>query len=234
MFNGGTAFSFDGMGFEAQLAVMNTILAGGSGGLTTFFTRKMITGQNKHIRMDFSGLTNGILAGLVSITAGCDCIEPWGAVVVGILGSFVYSLAVRLLDAVQVDDPLEAFQVHGACGFWGCLAVAFFKIDDGIFYGGENSAKLLWVQFYGCVVITLWSAFCSFIFAFISKKAGVLRLSDQDEILGGDLHYFGPIEFEGSVHLYDLEDNVEKMIEKSAGKMSESARDIELADMEGK
>lgn len=91
-----------------------------------------------NVRYDFSGLTNGILSGLVGITASCDCVEPWAAIVIGFLSSFVYCLTVRLANAAKIDDPLEAFHVHGACGIFGCLALAFFKKDAGILYGGED------------------------------------------------------------------------------------------------
>ena len=98
----------------------------------------------------------------------------------------------------------------------GCIVVAFFKVDYGIFYGGKTQIddegnktimgwELLGVQILGCLVIILWSGGLSSIFFLISMKNKALRLSEQDEILGGDLHYFGPIEFEGDLSDYDLE-----------------------------
>jgi len=124
---------------SAERAIMNTILAPSAGGLFTFFTRKHLTGEKKEIRMDFQGLTNGILAGLVAVTASCDSVESWAAVIIGIIGSITYSLSCRAMTAMKIDDPLEAFQVHGACGIMGCILLAFFKIDDGILYGGKSS-----------------------------------------------------------------------------------------------
>ena len=88
--------------------------------------------------MDFQGLTNGILVGLVCITASCDCVESWAAVIIGIIGSVTYSLACLVMTKLKVDDPLEAFQVHGACGIMGCIVLAFFKMEAGIFYGGKT------------------------------------------------------------------------------------------------
>ena len=211
MFNGGSSLKIAGAsGLDAQLAMVNTILAPSAAGIFTFMVKKYISGDRMmwnsiiNIRMDFQGLTNGILAGLVSITAGCNCVEPWAAIVIGIMGSIVYSLNVRLLNKLRIDDPLEAFQVHGACGFWGCIAVALFKKNDGVFYGGEDAGKLLGVQIYGCLAIIAWVTATSLIFLCIVKSLGILRLSKQDEVLGGDLHYFGPIEFEGQISEYDL------------------------------
>jgi len=77
-------------------------------GLTSFFTRKYITGENFEYRLDFDAIANGILAGAVSITAGCADVEPWAAFIIGILGSFIYSSAVVLLRTLEIDDPVEA------------------------------------------------------------------------------------------------------------------------------
>jgi len=93
--------------------------------------------------MDFPALTNGILAGLVGVTAACDCVAPWAAFVIGILASITYSTACRVMNKLKIDDPLDATQVHGCCGILGVLMVAFFDQENGIFYGGENAGKLL-------------------------------------------------------------------------------------------
>lgn len=142
-FNAGSSLGLvsadgDAIYLSAERAIMNTILAPASGGLFTFVTRKYITGEKKDQRMDFQGLTNGILAGLVAITASCDCVESWAAVIIGIIGSVTYSVACLVMTKLQVDDPLEAFQVHGACGIMGCVVLAFFKMEVGIFYGGKS------------------------------------------------------------------------------------------------
>ena len=93
------------------------------------------------MRMDFQALTNGILAGLVTITAGCASVEPWAAFIMGGMGSLTYCLSCLAMNKLKIDDPLEAFQVHGACGIMGCILLAFFQIDNGIVYGG-NSADI--------------------------------------------------------------------------------------------
>jgi len=89
--------------------MVNTVIAPSAAGLFTFMTRKYITGQNKDHRLDFGALTNGLLAGCVSITAGCAEVEPWAAIVIGLIGSVIYSLACLLLEKLKIDDPLEAF-----------------------------------------------------------------------------------------------------------------------------
>lgn len=145
------------------------------------------------------------------------------------------------MNAMKIDDPLEAFQVHGCCGIMGTLMVAFFKIDDGIFYGGKSyedeegnktvaGGELLGIQLLGCLMVILWSGILSAIFFGISHKMNVLRLSEQDEILGGDLHYFGPIEFDGNPSDYDLADICGKIILESAKKMRESEMKVKEVD----
>lgn len=83
------------------------------------------------------------MAGCVSITACCNHIKPWAAVCVGFIASMTYSLAVRLMDYLKIDDPIEAFQVHGCCGFIGCLMVAIFETDKGLIYGGPLAGEVL-------------------------------------------------------------------------------------------
>lgn len=142
LFNGGSSLGIIGEeGKQAKLAILNTIISPAASGIFTLFTKKYISGQNKNMRMDFQGLTNGILAGLVSITASCNCVQPWAAGIIGIMGSLVYSIFCKVLDYLQIDDPLDAFQVHGACGFLGCLCVALFEKDVGVFYDSEKGWK---------------------------------------------------------------------------------------------
>merc|ERR1719223_1213764 len=114
--------------------MMNTIIAPSAAGLTTFFVEQKL-GGNTNIRYNFSALTNGILGGLVSITASCDRVHPWAAFIIGGIGALVYIGSTRFMARMKIDDPLEATQVHGFCGIWGVLALPFFKIDEGIFYG---------------------------------------------------------------------------------------------------
>jgi Amt family ammonium transporter len=105
--------------------MVNTIIAPSASGIATFIFKKPCGGR-KDIRLDFSALTNGILAGLVGVTAGCATFEPWAGFIVGFLSAFVYIGAGHVMNCIKVDDPLEATQVHGCCGMWGVLAVAFF------------------------------------------------------------------------------------------------------------
>ena len=79
-------------------------------------------------KYNISALTNGILSGLVSITAGCGSVEPYGAFIIGLIGGLIYMTFSNLLYRLKIDDPLDAFAVHGACGAWAVLSVGFFDI----------------------------------------------------------------------------------------------------------
>jgi Amt family ammonium transporter len=121
---------------------MNTILAASCGGLGSVFLKHRIAGTySLETKYDVSALCNGILIGLVSITAGCNNVEPWAALIIGSLSTIVYGLTTRLLIKLKIDDPLEATQIHGFGGMFGVLVVGFFDRDDGLFYG-DNGRQL--------------------------------------------------------------------------------------------
>lgn len=122
---------------EPDLIMMNTILAGSGCGFTSVFLKHPIAGTySDKMKYDVGALCNGILFGLVSITAGCNNIEPWGALIIGFLGAIIYGLSTRMMLALHIDDPLEASQVHGFGGIWGVFVVGFFDRDEGLFYDG--------------------------------------------------------------------------------------------------
>ncbi|MCP5106330.1 MAG: ammonium transporter, partial [bacterium] len=83
-------------------------------------------------------VVNGILAGLVSVTAGCAVVGPGFAILIGFIGGFVYFGTSKLLDYLRIDDPLDAFPVHGMCGFWGVLATGLFATDDNLRFAGYS------------------------------------------------------------------------------------------------
>lgn len=105
----------------------NTFLAGAAGGLTAFFFKPMLFKIYKKVSwFELKTLVNGIFAGLVSISCGCDRVEPWAAVCIGIIGAFVYIKFCLFLKKKEIDDPLEGSAVHMACGIWGLVASGCF------------------------------------------------------------------------------------------------------------
>jgi ammonia channel protein AmtB len=113
-------------------------------------------------------LANGTLSGLVSITAGCSVVPSWAAVLIGMIGGCLYCGSSRfVLRRLRVDDVLDAFSVHGACGMWGMIAAALFATPSlshgrggGLFYGGAN---LLGAAVVGTLAIVAWSGLISMI-----------------------------------------------------------------------
>merc|ERR550537_26482 len=146
---------------------------------------------------------NGILGGLVSITAGCATLMPWAAVLAGFIGGFVYFGASKcVLKICKVDDPLDAFAVHGACGFWGVLATGLlshpayaYASGKGAFYGGGDA---IGISFVSLLAEIAWVGTMSFLMFFPLKKMGVLRVSAEIEAAGMDVSKHGGAAYEGS------------------------------------
>ena len=186
-FNAGStlAFTGDNVGSAALVAV-NTSIAAAAGGLTVLIIKAIVSkfGPSNILHYDVPAMSNGILAGLVSITAGCADIEPYGAFVMGILGGWVYYMCSSLVSYNKIDDPLDAFAVHGGAGMWGVFALGFFHTTNGVFYGG--SGDLLAWQLAGIATITAWSAFWALLIFYGLKICGWLRITEEQEKLGID------------------------------------------------
>lgn len=200
-FNPGSALALTGNGWNvAERCAVTTTLAGATGGVTTLVILKL----RDHI-FDLLACLNGILAGLVSITACCAFVEPYAAIVIGFIGALVYIGAAMVLLALKIDDPLEAFPIHGAAGMWGALAVGLFNVKRhqetagfsvvnwGLFYGGGG--KLLGANLTAVCVIAVWTlALISPLF-FLLKVMGILRISAEEEIIGNDVSKHGGVAY---------------------------------------
>lgn len=144
----------------------------------------------RYKKPDVSMTLNGVLAGLVGITAGCDVVSVWGAAIIGIICGFVVVFIIELLDKVlKVDDPVGAVGVHLGCGVTGTICVGLFAVDGGVFYGGGFS--LLLSQIIGVVAVAAWTGITIFILFTIIKKTMGLRVSEEEEIGGLDRYEHG-------------------------------------------
>ncbi|MDR2809034.1 MAG: ammonium transporter [Tannerellaceae bacterium] len=133
---------------------------------------------------------NGVLAGLVGITAGCDVVSPVGAIIIGAASGIVMILAVDFIDKVlKIDDPVGAAAVHGVCGFLGTVMTGLLATEDGLFYGG--GAGLLGAQTFGALVIGAWAAGMGFIIFKVLDKVYGLRVSPRIEEEGLDIYEHG-------------------------------------------
>ena len=152
--------------------------------------------------LDVSQMGNGAIAGLVAITAPCAFVDPWAAVVIGLVAGLIVPPLVVLVDKLKVDDPIGCLPVHGVAGIWGTLAIGLFAAADrtvnlstplgksaGLFTGGD--ASQLWVQFYGVAATIAFTGVLSFVvFAAIKYTIG-LRVSEQEELAGLDISEHG-------------------------------------------
>jgi len=177
--------------YQAGLVAVNTTLAPCVGGLMVFALRALVCPPKQ---LEVVGFCNGILAGLVSITAGCAIMKPWESVIIGAIGGCVYQGASMLMLMVKIDDVVDAFAVHGATGFWGVLAVGLFGDEEqknggnGLFYGGDQFRT----QFVGALLIALWTVVMSMIVLVPLKIIGFLRLSDDFQDQGADVVEHSP------------------------------------------
>jgi len=139
---------------------------------------------------DGSMTLNGALAGLVSITAGCDAVSPLGALAIGLIGGVVVVLSVLLIDRIlKIDDPVGAVSVHGVCGAWGTIAVGLFATESGLFYGG--GAGQLVTQFIGVGSAFAWAFTTGLVLFMIIKKTIGLRVTPEEELKGLDVGEHG-------------------------------------------
>lgn len=131
---------------------------------------------------------NGVLAGLVAITAGCANVLPGSAIVIGGVAGTVVVLAVLFFDRIRIDDPVGAISVHGVCGAWGTLAAGLFNM-------GGTSAGIIAVQLLGIAACFLWTFPTAFVmFKAIDKFVG-LRVSPEEEMEGLDVTEHGGVAY---------------------------------------
>ncbi len=141
-------------------------------------------------------VANAVVAGLVAICAGCGVVEMWGAMLTGIGACLFYIVAVKALEAVKIDDAVNAFAVHGAAGIWGCLAVGIFGSDDLAAYAGFRGSaggnhcfrtgEQFGVQLVGIICIVAWTFGWSAALFFGLKATVGLRVEDAKEEKGDD------------------------------------------------
>lgn len=176
-------------GLEARTSIshvfLTTNLAAVAGGLGT-----MIFTWIRYGKPSFSLTLNGILAGLVGITAGCDMVSPAGAVAIGAICGVVLPISVTFIDQkLHIDDPVGASSVHGVCGILGTILTGFFSVSEGCLYG--NGFGFLGAQLFGIIIIDLWAALAGIVLFFGIKKTIGLRVDRRIEEEGLDIYEHG-------------------------------------------
>ena len=191
-FNPGSELAMDQ--YVAYVAVTTTLAAaGGAIGATVIST--LTSGKP-----DLTMIINGILAGLVSITAGCGNMTMVGSWVAGLIGGVIVVFSVAALDAAGIDDPVGAFSVHGVCGIWGTVVVGLwgvkgmspedFSVGIGLFNGGGFSQ--LGIQALGAGAYAIWALVtCWIAWSVIGAMFGGIRVTEEEEINGLDIGEHG-------------------------------------------
>lgn len=164
---------------------LTTNLAAVAGGVATMFTTWI-----KYGKPSFSLTLNGVLAGLVGITAGCDLVSPVGAVIIGLVCGVVLVFSIEFIDSkLHIDDPVGASSVHGVCGILGTLMTGLLAVDSGLFYG--HGWGFLGAQSLGILCIDAWAAVMGCILFFGIKKLVGLRVDKRIEEEGLDIYEHG-------------------------------------------
>jgi len=174
-FNGGSVLSADPT--LVSLVFVTTSLAAAAGALASIFTSMIYLKKP-----DVSMALNGILAGLVGITAGADSVTWVDAILIGLVAGCIVVFAIVIIDRIQIDDPVGAISVHGVCGLWGTIAVGIFSTNP------EHSVG---TQIVGTLSYALFAFVASMILASVVKATIGLRVSAEEEEEGLDMGEHG-------------------------------------------
>jgi Amt family ammonium transporter len=188
---GFNAGSWLAAGTEIGAIAVNTTLAGAGGAFAAMMTTWFRSGKP-----DVAMAGNGLLAGLVGVTAGAWVVNGLGAIIIGLAAGVIVVYAVSFFDKIKIDDPVGAVSVHGVCGAFGTLAVGLFStiesdgiVKKGLFYGGGTDQLVS--QVIGVAAVAAF-VFVAAVILFATLKATVgLRVDAQEEIEGLDVHEHG-------------------------------------------
>ncbi len=175
-FNGGSVLSADPE--LTSLTLVTTSLAAAAGGIAAAIFSNLL-----YKNFDLTMFMNGVLGGLVGITAGADQMSPTDAILIGLIAGVVIVLGVALIDKLKLDDPVGAVAVHLICGIWGTLAVGIF--------GALASFDQFLIQLAGVGIVGAFCVTCSFIILFIVKSTVGLRVDKEEELRGLDISEHG-------------------------------------------
>ncbi|HCA51464.1 MAG TPA: ammonium transporter [Planctomycetaceae bacterium] len=188
-FNPGSQLTYGGVAnSEATTYIaLTTTLAAGAGAVVA-----MLVAWGMFGKPDVTMALNGVLAGLVSITANCDQVSPTSALIIGAIGGVLVVVGIVLLDKLKIDDPVGAWPVHGLCGIWGGIATGIFgtalpEVGEEVLSRGGY----IYVQLYSTVIICAWAFITMFALFYALKTVGMLRVSREEEEMGLDLSEHG-------------------------------------------
>jgi len=177
-FNGGSVLSADPT--LTSLTLVTTCLTAAAGGISSAIFSNIL-----YKNYDLTMFMNGVLGGLVGITAGADQMSPMDAVLIGIIAGVIIVIGVALIDRLKLDDPVGAVAVHLICGIWGTLAVGIFGEMAGL--------DQFLVQLAGVGIVGAFCVICTVVLILITKAVtgGSIRVSVDEELQGLDLSEHG-------------------------------------------
>ena len=180
-FNPGSELAADG---AVGAIALTTLIAGAAGAVASMITVWLATGKP-----DVAMTGNGVLAGLVGITAGTAAVDNWGAGLIGALAGVIVVFAVFFFDRIKIDDPVGAISVHGVCGAFGTLMVGLLATEGGLLYG--DGLDLLGTQALGVVAVFAFVTITTGILFQAIKRTVGLRVSAEEEMEGLDVAEHG-------------------------------------------
>lgn len=186
-FNPGSQLAAAGYGDQTAIShvFLTTNLAACTGGFLA-----LIVSWIKYGKPSLSLTLNGILAGLVGVTAGCDLVSPMGAAFIGAICGTVMIFAVEFIEhRLKIDDPVGASSVHGVCGSLGTILTGLFAVEGGTFYGGGFG--FLGAQIFGVIIVGGWAALMGYIIFKVLDKVHGLRVPARIEEEGLDIYEHG-------------------------------------------
>ena len=186
-FNPGSQLAAAGYGDQTAIShvFLTTNLAACTGGFLA-----LIVSWIKYGKPSLSLTLNGILAGLVGVTAGCDLVSPMGAALIGAICGTVMIFAIEFIEhRLKIDDPVGASSVHGVCGSLGTILTGLFAVEGGTFYGGGFG--FLCAQIFGVIIVGGWAALMGYIIFKVLDKVHGLRVPARIEEEGLDIYEHG-------------------------------------------
>jgi len=175
-FNGGSVLSADPE--LTSLTLVTTCLAAAAGGVASSIVSNVL-----YKNFDLTMFMNGVLGGLVGITAGADQMSPTDAILIGVIAGVIIVAGIALVDKLKLDDPVGAIAVHLICGIWGTLAVGIF--------GAMASFDQFIIQLIGVGIVGAFSCSSAFLILIVIKKTMGLRVDKEEELKGLDLAEHG-------------------------------------------
>jgi Amt family ammonium transporter len=184
-FNPGSQLAAIGSNADViSLVAANTNIGAAAGGIAAMMLYWLRSGKP-----DLGMTLNGVLGGLVAVTAPCAFISPLSAMIIGLIGGALIVVAAPLLDRFKIDDPVGAVPVHLVNGVWGTLALGLFHSESGLFTAGQSSQII--AQVIGVVACGVWTVVTAAIMFYAIKATVGLRVRAEEEIAGLDLEEHG-------------------------------------------